>query len=113
VLSFSFDKGLLALLVYCLVNNGLFKVIPDICALVAASGPCHVLASCMLLHVAPSLVLNCVKAWTDWRPQNEMKSGVYLRRNSTVESTRWTGTTPAHWPVGNLFKYKQLMRNAV
>jgi len=43
VLSFSFDKGLLAPLVYRLIDSGLFIVqsqpgLPP----VAASGPCHV-----------------------------------------------------------------------
>jgi len=70
MLSFSFDKGLLAPLEYRLLNNGMFKVSPDFHqSMRLGHHPCNVLASCMLLHVAPGLVLSCVKVRTDWRPQ--------------------------------------------
>jgi len=51
----------------------------------------------MLLHAAPSLILNCVKVRTDWQNQElvigEMKSGVS------------TGKSPSNWPAGNLLKH--------
>jgi len=68
VLSFRFDKGLLAPLVYRLVNN-------MVCSQTARTSTSRCFwamsrtGSCMLLYAAPSLVLNCVKVWTDWRPQ--------------------------------------------
>jgi len=74
---------------------------------VPASVPCHVLATCMLLHSARSLVLNCVKCGlTGGHKSSEIKSSVTWRKNSTVERARWTGTIPVHWPAGNLFKHK-------
>jgi len=99
VLSCSSDRGLLAPLVYGLVNNGLSQPgLPPI----AASGLCHVLASCMLLHAGPNLVLNCVWLIGSYK-SSKIKSDVSWRRNSTVERARWTGT--AHWPADNLFKH--------
>jgi len=66
----------------------------------------HVLASYMLLHAAQvlySTVLRC--GLIGGHKSSEMKSFVSWRRNSAVERARWTGTTPAHWPAGNLFKH--------
>jgi len=81
-------------LVYCLVNRQ--PGLPS----VAASAPCHILATCMLLHAAPSLVLNCVKVWTNWRPQIQWNE-VWCFLTQKLDC--WTCMTPAHWPASNLF----------
>jgi len=88
----AFDKGLLAPLVYRLVNNGLFKVHQSLL-------PGHVMywllvCSCMQPRVLYCTVLRC--GLIGDHKSSEMKSGVSWRR---------TGTSQAHCPAGNLFKH--------
>jgi len=100
VLSFSFDKGHKSLvpLVYHFV-----KVRTDLYQSLLQLG--HVtywllVCCCMQPQVLYSTVLRC--GLIGDHKSGEMKLGVSGCSNSTDEHVRQTGTTPGHWPAGNL-----------
>jgi len=110
VLSFSYDKSLLAPLVYRLVNNGLFKVSPDFHQSLLLGRVTYwlLVCSCMQPQVLYSTMLRC--RWVGGHKSSEIKSGVSWRRNSTVERARWTGTTLVYWPAYNLLKHNRNLK---